>query len=409
MESGCMSSRSNLVADAPEAEVKKRNLDKKVCVNRVGCLCACSQGPMVACAEGGNSVATGTKCLRASHPKTPPPCSTRWAAQRPTGSISPSTNPSSPAKNASYENLPAPSTPKISKNPSAPAPMLHYSKPSPKCPRRGHPGNLTSGLRGRGGAGYPTGLKWATVAKAARRKYVICNADEGDPGAFMDRSVLESDPHRVLEGMAIAAYAVGAHHGYIYVRAEYPLAIKRLKTAIKQAKRLGLLGNGIFGTPFDFDIDMRIGAGAFVCGEETALLRSKASAAPAPPTPPFPATACGIARRSSTTSKPSPTSPPIIRNGAEWFAGIGTEKSKGTKVFALAGKISNTGLVEVPMGITAARDRRRDRRRRPRRQQDQGRADRRPLRRLHPRRAARHARRLRIARQASAPSWAPAA
>jgi bidirectional [NiFe] hydrogenase diaphorase subunit len=211
-----------------------------------------------------------------------------------------------------------------------------------------------SGLRGRGGAGYPTGLKWGTVAKAgSHQKYVICNADEGDPGAFMDRSVLESDPHRVIEGMAIAAYAVGASVGYIYVRAEYPLAIKRLKTAIQQATRQGLLGSGICGTKFDFSIEIRLGAGAFVCGEETALIHSIEGGRGAPrPRPPFPAES-GLHGKPTLINNVETFAniAPIVRNGGEWFAEIGSGKSKGTKVFALAGKIVNTGLIEVPMGI----------------------------------------------------------
>ncbi|MDM9380387.1 NADH-quinone oxidoreductase subunit NuoF [Chlorogloeopsis sp. ULAP01] len=210
-----------------------------------------------------------------------------------------------------------------------------------------------SGLRGRGGAGYPTGVKWATVAKAkGERKFVICNADEGDPGAFMDRSVLESDPHRVLEGMAIAAYAVGATQGYIYVRAEYPIAISRLQTAIRQAQRLGLLGSQIFESPFDFKIDIRIGAGAYVCGEETALMASIEGKRGTPhPRPPYPAESglWGYPTLINNVETFANISP-IIRKGAEWFASIGTEKSKGTKVFALAGKIRNTGLVEIQMG-----------------------------------------------------------
>ncbi len=214
---------------------------------------------------------------------------------------------------------------------------------------------VKSGLRGRGGAGYPTGLKWSTVAKAAgQQKYVICNADEGDPGAFMDRSVLESDPHRVLEGMLIAAYAVGASEGYIYVRAEYPLAIKRLRTAIRQAERIGLLGSNICGTRFSFRIDLRLGAGAFVCGEETALIASVEGRRGTPrPRPPYPAQeglfGCPTLINNVETYA---NIAPIIRNGGEWYSQIGTEKSKGTKVFALAGSVLNTGLVEVPMGIT---------------------------------------------------------
>lgn len=211
-----------------------------------------------------------------------------------------------------------------------------------------------SGLRGRGGGGYPVGLKWSTVAKAmSDTKYVICNADEGDPGAFMDRSVLESDPHRVLEGMAIAAYAVGAGKGYIYVRAEYPLAITRLKNAIRQAKRNNLLGHGILNTEFDFDIEIRLGAGAFVCGEETALMASIEGKRGQPrPRPPYPADH-GLWGEPTLINNVETYAniAPIIRKGGAWFAGIGTEKSKGTKVFALAGQIQNTGLIEVPMGV----------------------------------------------------------
>jgi bidirectional [NiFe] hydrogenase diaphorase subunit len=212
-----------------------------------------------------------------------------------------------------------------------------------------------SGLRGRGGAGYPTGLKWSTVSKAVgTQKYVICNADEGDPGAFMDRSVLESDPHRVIEGMLIGGYAVGASEGYIYVRAEYPLAIARLRTAIRQAERLGLLGSNICGTQFSFRMDLRLGAGAFVCGEETALIASVEGRRGMPrPRPPYPAQqglfgAPTLINNVETFANIAP----IIRNGGDWYAAIGTEKSKGTKVFALAGRVMNTGLVEVPMGIT---------------------------------------------------------
>jgi len=214
---------------------------------------------------------------------------------------------------------------------------------------------VKSGLRGRGGAGYPTGLKWATVAKTpSRQKYVICNADEGDPGAFMDRSVLEGDPHAVLEGMAIAAYAVGASKGFIYIRAEYPLATRRLQIAIRQANQLGLLGGSIFESPFDFSVEIRIGAGAYVCGEETALMASVEGKRGTPrPRPPFPAESglwgCPTLINNVETFA---NIPPICRYGADWFAGIGTEKSKGTKVFALAGKIKNTGLIEVPMGTT---------------------------------------------------------
>ncbi len=215
-----------------------------------------------------------------------------------------------------------------------------------------------SGLRGRGGAGYPTGLKWGIVRKSqGEQKYVVCNADEGDPGAFMDRSVLEGDPHRVLEGMAIAGYAVGASVGYIYVRAEYPLAIDRLRLAIKQAERLGLLGNRIFDSEFNFRIDLRIGAGAFVCGEETALIRSIEGKRGRPrPRPPYPSEK-GLwgAPTLINNVESFANIAPIIRKGSAWFAAIGTPKSTGTKVFALAGKIRNTGLIEVPMGIPLRR------------------------------------------------------
>lgn len=214
---------------------------------------------------------------------------------------------------------------------------------------------LKSGLRGRGGAGFPTGLKWK-FAKAPESdvKYVCCNADEGDPGAFMDRSVLEGDPHSVLEAMAIAGYAIGSQQGYIYVRAEYPIAVKRLRIAIDQAREAGLLGKDIFGTGFNFDIDLRLGSGAFVCGEETALMTSIEGCRGEPrPRPPFPAIK-GLFGKPTILNNVETLANvcQIILNGPEWFAAMGTEKSKGTKVFALGGKINNTGLVEIPMGTT---------------------------------------------------------
>ena len=214
---------------------------------------------------------------------------------------------------------------------------------------------LASGLRGRGGAGFPTGRKWSfAAANQADQKYVCCNADEGDPGAFMDRSVLEGDPHVVLEAMAIAGYAIGASQGYIYVRAEYPIAVHRLQIAIKQAREYGLLGKDIFGTGFNFDIDLRLGAGAFVCGEETALMTSIEGHRGEPrPRPPFPAVKGLFAKPTILNNVETYANiPQIILKGADWFASMGTEKSKGTKVFALGGKINNTGLVEVPMGTT---------------------------------------------------------
>ena len=212
-----------------------------------------------------------------------------------------------------------------------------------------------SGLRGRGGAGFPTGTKWQFQKnEPGDEKYVICNADEGDPGAFMDRSILEGDPHAVLEGMAIMAYAVGAHLGYIYVRAEYPIAVSRLRIAIDQAHEYGLLGKDIFGTGFDFDIEIRLGAGAFVCGEETALIASIEGKRGMPrPKPPFPA-AHGVWGKPTSINNVETLAnvPQIINKGAAWYSSIGTETSKGTKVFALGGKIRNTGLVEIPMGTT---------------------------------------------------------
>ncbi len=214
---------------------------------------------------------------------------------------------------------------------------------------------LDSGLRGRGGGGFPTGLKWK-LAKGndADQKYVCCNADEGDPGAFMDRSILEGDPHVVLEAMAIAGYAIGATQGYIYIRAEYPIAVDRLNVAIKQAREYGLLGKNIFGTDFDFDIELRLGAGAFVCGEETALMTSIEGHRGEPrPRPPFPAVKGLFGKPTILNNVETYANiPRIILLGAEWFQSMGTEKSKGTKVFALGGKIKNTGLVEIPMGTT---------------------------------------------------------
>ena len=214
---------------------------------------------------------------------------------------------------------------------------------------------LASGLRGRGGGGFPTGRKWMfAAANQADQKYVCCNADEGDPGAFMDRSVLEGDPHALIEAMAIAGYAIGASQGYIYVGAEYPIAVERLNIAMKQAREYGLLGDNIFGTDFCFDLHIRLGAGAFVCGEETALLTSIEGNRGEPrPRPPFPAVK-GLYGKPSIINNVETYAniPQIILNGAEWFASMGTEKSKGTKVFALGGKINNTGLVEIPMGTT---------------------------------------------------------
>jgi bidirectional [NiFe] hydrogenase diaphorase subunit len=346
---GCLSSGATAVVEDLEAAVKEAGRGDRIQVREVGCMRLCCEGPLVQVDPEGplyEKVARGDAAsivaaldggtATAQRGDTGRPFFTRQMAivLENSGVVEPDRI-ESYIETGGYETL--------------------FEVLREMSPREVVEEVTRSGLRGRGGAGYPTGVKWGTVAKQpAARKFVVCNADEGDPGAFMDRSVLESDPHRVLEGMAIAAYAVGAGQGYIYVRGEYPLAIRRLETAIKQAKRLGLLGSQIFESPFDFKIDIRIGAGAFVCGEETALIASIEGLRGMPrPRPPYPA-AEGLWGLPTLINNVETFAniPPIIRDGADWFAGIGTEKSKGTKVFALAGKIRNTGLVEVPMGTT---------------------------------------------------------
>lgn len=347
LAAGCLSSRAEEVKKRIERAVSDAGLTDQIEVRGVGCLRLCCQGPLVAAdpgdqlfervtpEEAGGIVdalkggATNLSRGDLTHPFFTKQVSVVLANS---GRIDPNRIESYIAADG-YAAL---------------YHVLHEKDPNGVVEEM-----LASGLRGRGGAGYPTGLKWATVLKArGPRKYVICNADEGDPGAFMDRSVLESDPHSVLEGMAIAAYAVGADQGYIYVRAEYPLAIARLQTAIRQARQLGVLGGGIFESPLHFNVDLRIGAGAFVCGEETALMASVEGRRGTPrPRPPFPAESglygCPTLINNVETFANVAA---IIRGGAAWFAGIGTERSKGTKVFALAGKIRNTGLIEVAMG-----------------------------------------------------------
>jgi bidirectional [NiFe] hydrogenase diaphorase subunit len=347
LAAGCLTSDSKGVKEQLEQAVAAAGLQEQVEVRGVGCMKLCCQGPLV------QADPSGILYERVSRPDADPiiaalngadnrlakgdPQAPFFTRQHPlvlanSGIIDPERVESYIAADG-YQALHE---------------VLHEMTPKEVVEAM-----VKSGLRGRGGAGFPTGLKWGTVAKSpAAKKYVICNADEGDPGAFMDRSVLESDPHRVLEGMAIAAYAVGADQGFIYVRAEYPLAISRLQIAIKQAKQMGLLGAGIFESPFSFNIEIRIGAGAFVCGEETALMSSVEGKRGTPrPRPPFPAESglwgCPTLINNVETFA---NVPPIYRNGADWFAALGTEKSKGTKVFALAGKIKNTGLIEVPMG-----------------------------------------------------------
>lgn len=348
---GCLSADAQAVKDRLAAEVAAAGLADQVEVCGVGCMRLCSQGPLVradpAAALYGPVAPAHAPAIVASLGERAPTAALPAACdlgqpfftrQRPvvlenSGQIDPERIEAYIAAGG-YAALHH---------------VLHDMRPSDVIDLI-----TRSGLRGRGGAGYPTGLKWATVAKArGERKFVVCNGDEGDPGAFMDRSVLESDPHRVLEGMAIAAYAVGASQGYAYVRGEYPLAIRRLEIAIRQARKHGLLGSQIFESGFDFRVDIRIGAGAFVCGEETALIASIEGRRGTPrPRPPYPAErglwGCPTLINNVETFA---NITPIVRNGAEWFANIGTAKSKGTKVFALAGKIRNTGLIEVPMGI----------------------------------------------------------
>jgi len=347
MAAGCMSSDSKGVKEQLDKAVADAGLQNEVEVRGVGCMKLCCEGPLVQVdpqnalyikvnAQNAPSIVAALKGGKASVEQTNPDVA---FFKKQFSIVLANSGVIDPERVESY--IAADGYQALHE-------ALHEMTPKDVVEAM-----VKSGLRGRGGAGFPTGLKWGTVAKSAgAKKYVICNADEGDPGAFMDRSVLESDPHSVLEGMAIAAYAVGADQGFIYVRAEYPLAISRLQIAIKQAKQMGLLGAGVFESPFNFNVDLRIGAGAFVCGEETALMASVEGKRGTPrPRPPFPAESglfgCPTLINNVETFA---NVPPIYRNGAEWFAGIGTEKSKGTKVFALAGKIKNTGLIEVPMG-----------------------------------------------------------
>ncbi len=346
---GCQSSGAEAVMQSLTKAIATAGLSDSVELCSVGCLRFCGHGPMVATDPNGQlfqavKPETAPAILQAlqGESATAPVCDPHqpfFAAQLPivlenSGQINPeriedyiAAGGYEPLYHALYELTPAEVVTEMTQ----------------------------SGLRGRGGGGYPTGLKWATVAKMPTgQKYVVCNADEGDPGAFMDRSVLESDPHRVLEGMAIAGYGIGANHGFIYVRAEYPLAIQRLHKAIQQAKKYGLLGSQIFESGFDFKIDIRIGAGAFVCGEETALIHSIEGGRGNPrPRPPYPAES-GLWGSPTLINNVETFAnvTPIIRNGAAWYRSIGTAGSAGTKVFALTGQVRNTGLVEVPMGTT---------------------------------------------------------
>jgi bidirectional [NiFe] hydrogenase diaphorase subunit len=362
LAAGCMSSNSKGVKEALDAAVKQAGLEQLVEVRGVGCMKLCCQGPLVQVdtAAEGATVAIQTSSTGPLYEKVTPEDAASLVSTVTGGKTDVQRgDPRHPFFSSQLSIVLANSgyidPERIESYIGAEGYLALHDVLRELTPKDLIEMIIKSGLRGRGGAGYPTGLKWATVAKtASQQKYVICNADEGDPGAFMDRSVLESDPHSVLEGMAIAAYAVGANQGFIYVRAEYPLAIARLQTAIKQAKQYGLLGSGIFESPFNFNIDLRIGAGAFVCGEETALMASVEGKRGTPrPRPPFPAES-GLYNSPTLINNVETFAnvAPIVRKGAEWFAGIGTEKSKGTKVFALAGKITNTGLIEVPMGTT---------------------------------------------------------
>ncbi len=365
MAAGCMSSNSRGVKEALDRAVKEAGMESEVEVRGVGCMKLCCQGPLVQIdnEKPGATVEVTSVDHSPLYEKVTPEDAASLIGTLKGGKTSvESADPNQPFFTGQMSIVLANSgivdPERIESYISLDGyDGLHHVLRE-MTPKEVLDTMIKSGLRGRGGAGYPTGLKWATVAKTpSAQKYVICNADEGDPGAFMDRSVLESDPHSVLEGMAIGAYAVGANQGFIYVRAEYPLAISRLQTAIKQAKQLGLLGSGIFESPFNFNIDLRIGAGAFVCGEETALMASVEGKRGTPrPRPPFPAES-GLYNCPTLINNVETFAnvAPIIRKGAEWFASIGTEKSKGTKVFALAGKITNTGLIEVPMGTPLRR------------------------------------------------------
>lgn len=345
---GCLSCQSQSVKDALDQEVSRRGIKDHCQIRGVGCMGLCAEGPLVSTSSGvlyqKVQAADGAAILDSlgGQPVSHLVCPTDVPFfQR--------------QKKIVLENSGVIDPERMEDYIAADGYAALIKALTEMTPREVIDQITKSGLRGRGGAGYPTGLKWSTVSKSVgTKKYVICNADEGDPGAFMDRSVLESDPHRVLEGMLIAAYAVGASEGFVYVRAEYPLAVKRLRTAIRQAERVGLLGSDICGTRFSFRVDARLGAGAFVCGEETALIASVEGKRGTPrPRPPYPAME-GLFGEPTLINNVETLAnvPPIIRKGGEWYAQIGTEKSKGTKVFALAGRVQNTGLVEVPMGIS---------------------------------------------------------
>ena len=348
----CLSSHSDEVKTALEKEVKHRGLENCCKVKGVGCMGLCAAGPLVSADHNSkmyqNVTALDAPAILDSVVENKP--------VQPAIALDPKIPFFTGQKKIVLENSGEIDPERIEDYIAAGGYQALFDAITGMTPLQVIEQVTRSGLRGRGGAGFPTGLKWTTVAKASAKKlkYVICNADEGDPGAFMDRSVLESDPHRVLEGMAIAAYAVGASRGYIYCRAEYPLAVKRLRMAIRAAEHIGVLGNDIADTQFSFRVEVRLGAGAFVCGEETALISSIEGNRGTPrPRPPFPAQE-GLWGEPTLINNVETFAniAPILKKGGDWYAAIGTEKSKGTKVFALAGRVNNTGLIEVPMGVS---------------------------------------------------------
>ncbi|HZW04323.1 MAG TPA: NuoF family protein [Anaerolineaceae bacterium] len=346
---GCVSSHSPLIIAAFEKEIKDRGLQDTVLVKQVGCMGLCAAGPIV-------SIKPDQILYKTVSPDDVPDIlealDTAPVQRLQMDTRSPFfTRQHKISLDKSGEVNPEKINDYI-----ATGGYLALIKALTSMTRQSVIDEIKrSGLRGRGGGGFPTAAKWQMVHDTESDvKYLICNADEGDPGAFMDRSILESDPHAIIEGMTVAAYAVGASAGYIYVRAEYPLAVKRLRLAIRQAEKLGLLGANIAGTDFSFTIELRLGAGAFVCGEETALISSIEGERGTPCSrPPYPSIV-GLNGKPTLINNVETLAniTPILRNGGDWFASVGSEKSKGTKVFALTGKIANTGLIEVPMGIT---------------------------------------------------------
>lgn len=353
---GCLSSGSQDVKDALDTQVAEHGLEKACQIKGVGCMGLCSEGPLVSLCSRKDDDEKEMVMYRNVTAEDAPQIVSALGKKPVEKLICPTDVPFFQQQTKIVlENTGRIDPERIEDYIASGGYQALYFALTQMEPGDVIDEVVASGLRGRGGGGYPTGLKWTTVAKSVgEQKYIICNGDEGDPGAFMDRSVLEGDPHRVLEGMALAGYAVGADKGYVYVRGEYPLAVERLTKAIRQARRLNLLGSEILGTPFRFHIEIRLGAGAFVCGEETALIASIEGKRGQPrPRPPYPAE-YGLFGEPTLINNVETFAniAPIIRNGGDWYAGIGTRSSKGTKVFALAGAITNTGLIEVPMGMS---------------------------------------------------------